>query len=119
VKTKKRPHIVAIAIFALVLVGCPGDSSDSGTGDTPGKGTNPFIGTWKSSIGYVVITFRYDLTVTLDFGIITHSGTYTWSENSAVLTYSPVGTSSQVFSSSVVLTSDTTLVYDNVICTKQ
>jgi hypothetical protein len=80
--------IALVAVIGFSMVACDDGDDDS----------NPFIGTWKSSNGYVMVFAASTFTIaSANNGNVESSGSYTWSGNSASMTVSSGVNSGQRF----------------------
>ena len=102
--------IAFVAVIGFSMVGCENDD------DGGGGGSNPFIGTWKSSNGYVMVFAASTFTITSASGSV-ESGSYTWSGNSASMTVSSGANFGQTFN--VTISGGTTLSFGSNTYIKQ
>jgi len=102
--------IAFVAVIGFSMVGCKNDD-DGGGGDS-----NPFIGTWRSSNGYVMVFAASTFTITSSGGSV-ESGSYTYSGNSASMTVSAGANFGQTFN--VTISGGTTIVFGSNTYIKQ
>jgi hypothetical protein len=103
--------IALVAVIGFSMVAC-----DDGSDDGGGGGSNPFIGTWKSSNGYVMVFAASTFTITSANGSV-ESGSYTRNGNSASMTVSSGANFGQTFN--VTISGGTTLSFGSNTYIKQ
>ena len=103
--------IALVAVIGFSMAGCKNDDDGGGGGDS-----NPFIGTWKSSNGYVMVFSASSFTITSASGNV-ESGSYTQNGNSATMTVSSGANFGQTFN--VTISGGTTLTFGSNTYIKQ
>jgi ABC-type proline/glycine betaine transport system substrate-binding protein len=73
--------LVVLLAMGLLLAGCGPEEEEKA------DPVNPFIGTWRSANGFVMVFAASTFTITSAGGSV-ESGSYTWSGNSASMTVS-------------------------------
>jgi len=101
--------IALVAVIGFSMAACSDD-------DGGGEDSNPFIGTWRSSNGYVMVFAASTFTITSASGSV-ESGSYTWSGNSATMTVSSGANFGQTFN--VTISGGTTIVFGSNTYIKQ